>query len=151
MPLPETALQKVASDLKLLLGQLPQPPLPTSPELPSEIPTALAANTPTSLPVATKTGQEQTAPSGVVTNLLRSENLPALEDRSGLTQRLAALETLLNHMKAPPDRLLQKLSTEVAVLLQIVKPEHVLTQGNTACELAEAGWFVGPPGPTARS
>jgi Flagellar hook-length control protein FliK len=128
---PEATLQKVASDLKLLLGQLQQLPSPALPTSSSEYSTALAANTPPSLPVAA----EQSLPPGVATNPFPpgNSNSPVPADRqSEPTERLAALQTLLSLMKVSPDRALQKLSTEVAALLQPLKPEQVSTQSNTS-------------------
>ena len=115
---PESALQKVASDLKLILGQLRQPP--------------------TSSSSSTPTGGQTTLPASLaVTNPPQSETSLNLASRqAGLPERLAALDTLLELMKASPDRALQKLLSEVAALLQTAKPEQFLTP--TSTNLAES-------------
>jgi hypothetical protein len=116
---PEAALQKVASDLKLLLGQLQQPPSSSTSSTPAEAETTVAASSPPSLPVATKTGLRNLPPTAV-TNLPQSETSLNLASRqAGLPERLAALDTLLELMKASPDQALQKLSGEVAALLKL--------------------------------
>ena len=128
---PEAALQKVASDLKLLLGQLRQPPSSSTSSIPAGAQTTLAASVPPSLPVATKTDLEEPSPTAA-TNLPQSETSLNLASRqAGLPERLAALDTLLELMKASPDRALQKLSSEVAALLQTAKPEQFLTPTST--------------------
>src|SRR6185503_5184033 len=115
---PESALQKVASDLKLILGQLRKPP--------------------TSSSSSTPTGGQTTLPASLaVTNPPQSETSLNLASRqAGLPERLAALDTLLELMKASPDRALQKLLSEVAALLQTAKPEQFLTP--TSTNLAES-------------
>lgn len=126
----ETALQKVASDLKLLLGQLQQPPSSSTSAAPSEA--HLAGNTPPCLPFATMTGLEQSPTPAVTTNLPQLENSSTLADpQSGFPARLAALQMLLDLMKASPDPGLQKLSAEVAALLETAQPEQILTQAST--------------------
>ena len=129
---PEAALQKVASELKLLLGQLRQPPSSSTSSTPPGAQTTLTASVPPGLPVATKPDPEQApAPAGA-TNLLRSETSLNLAARQGgLHERLAALHNLLELMKASPDQALQRLSNEVAALLQTAKPEQFLTPSST--------------------
>ena len=139
---PEAALQKVASDLKLLLGQLRQPPS-SSTSTPAEAQTTLTASVPPGPPLATKPDPEQaTAPDGA-TNLPRSETSLNLAARQGgLPERLAALRNLLELMKASPDQALQRLSNEVAALLQTAKPEQFLTPTSTKVDesfLKQAG------------
>jgi len=130
---PETALQKLASDLKLLLGQLQQPHSPAALPAPSTEPhTAPAANAPPSLAAATRTDPEQSPAPTVSANLIQSDNSLNLTARQGgLPERLAALQTLFDLMKASPDEALQKLLAEVATLLQTARPEQVLTQAST--------------------
>jgi len=119
---PEMALQKVASDLKLLLGQLQQSPSPsTSP-----------ANPAPSLPATTKTDLEQPPAPGIAMDLPQPENSSTLASRQhGFPDRLAALQTLLELMKASRDGALQKLSAEIAHLLQTAKPEQIVLRATT--------------------
>ena len=129
---PEAALQKVASDLKLLLGQLRQPASPSSPSTPPAAQTTQTASTPANLPVGTKADLDQTPVLAVATHRPQSEtalNLPALQD--GLPDRLAALHNLLELMQVSPERALQKLSNEVVALLQTSMPEQFFTPTST--------------------
>jgi hypothetical protein len=89
---PEAALHKVASDLKLLLGELRQP-LSSS-----NSPTPAGAASPPSLPVATTTALGQPAP-GAAMILPQSEtslNLAVLSDQVLSRQTEAAFEWLKN-------------------------------------------------------
>lgn len=129
---PEAALQKLASDLKLLLAQLQQRPSSSaSPTAVGESPTALAARASTSLNLPAVSSPDLELPAPVVsTNQPQPEHSLNLATRQGgIPERHAALHTLLDLMKASPDGTLQKLSTEVAALLQTAKPEQVLNQG----------------------
>jgi hypothetical protein len=68
----------------------------------------------------------------VATHLPQAEATLNLAARQGdLPERLAALHNLLELMKASPDRALQKLSNEVAALLQTAKPEQFLAPTST--------------------
>jgi hypothetical protein len=130
---PEAALQKVASDLKLLLGQLREPPSPSTSSAPTAAQTTLTASAPPSLPVVTKADLGQTPVPAVATHLPQSEATLNLSARQGdLPERLAALHNLLELMKASPDRALQKLSNEVAALLQTAKPEQFFASTKVA-------------------
>ncbi|HET6961155.1 MAG TPA: hypothetical protein VFJ27_01595, partial [Terriglobia bacterium] len=129
---PEAALQKVASDLKLLLGQLRQPASPSSPSTPPAAQTTQTASTPANLPVGTKADLDQTPVLAVATHRPQSEtalNLPARQ--GGSPERLAALHNLLELMQASPERALQKLSNEVVALLQTSMPEQFFTPTST--------------------
>ncbi len=99
------------------------------PDAVGESTAALATNTSLNLPAATSPDLELPAPV-VSTNQPQPENSRNLATlQGGISERHAALHTLLDLMKASPDETLKKLSTEVAALLQTAKPEQVLTQG----------------------
>ena len=125
---PEAALQKVASDLKLLLAQLQQHPSSSVvPAAVGESTPPLAGNPSLNLPAATSSDPE--LPSSAVSAKAPPENSLNLASRqSGVPERHAILQTLLDLTKASPDATLQKLSSEVAALLQTAKPEQILTQ-----------------------
>jgi Flagellar hook-length control protein FliK len=130
---PEAALQKVASDLKLLLGQLQQPPSPSaSSTQPGALPATSAASLPPSLPAETTTVLEHAPTPAVTTKSFQSEALPNLPARpSAQPECLAALQALLGVLKESPDPVLQKLSTQVSALLPTAKPEQFLAPVRT--------------------
>ena len=125
---PAAALQKVASDLKLLLAQLQQHPSSSvAPAAVGESTAPLAANPSLNLPAATSSDPE--LPSSAVSAKAPPENSLNLSSRqSGVPGRHAALRTLLELLKVSSDGTLQKLSTEVVTLLRTTDPEQVLTQ-----------------------
>jgi len=128
---PEAALQKLASDLKLLLGHLHRP--------------LQAAETPPSLSEETKSDPEQSAMGDASRNLAKPGDLTSSDRQSGLPERTLALKALLDLVKASPDQGLQKLAAEAATLLQNARREHTLSQmaTNTTDSLMNKTGFLG--------
>ena len=126
---PEAALQKIASDLKVLLAQLQQRPSSSASPPGGESSTALAASASLNLPAATSPDLKLPAPVVSMNQPQPETSLNLATRQGGMPERHAALLTLLELMKASPDGTLQKLSAEVAALLQTARREQVLTQG----------------------